>query len=56
MLHSLCGLGTHFLRDVSIDIQRKAGGGVAEVLLHRLDVVTIFQTCNSKEMAKVMES
>ncbi len=29
----------HLIRDMTVDIQRKGGGGVAQVALHRLDVV-----------------
>ncbi len=29
----------HLIRDMTVDIQRKGGGGVAQVALHRFDVV-----------------
>ena len=39
LLHTLGGLLAHLLRDMTVYVQGEAGGGVAQVALHRFDVV-----------------
>lgn len=40
MLHTLRAGLPHLVGDVAVHIERKGSGVVAQVLLHRLDIVT----------------
>ena len=43
LLHPLGGLLAHFFRHMTVNVQGEAGGGVAQVLLHRFDVIPVFK-------------
>ena len=38
-LHSVRTVLLHLVRDMTIDVQRKGGGGVAQIALHGFDIV-----------------
>ena len=40
-LHSVRTFPLHLIRHMAVDIQRKRGGGVAQVALHRLNVIAL---------------
>ena len=44
--HSIGGLLPHLLGDMAVDVQREAGGGMAQVPLHGLDVISAFDGDN----------
>ena len=39
LIHPRSTFLLHLLRYVAIDVQRKSGGGVAQVALYRLDII-----------------
>ena len=47
-LHAVSGLLSHFLRYMTIHIQGKAGGGMAQIGLHCLDVIAALNGSHSK--------
>ena len=47
-LHAVSGLLPHFLRYMTIHIQGKAGGGMAQIRLHCLDVIAALNGSHSK--------
>ena len=47
-LHAVSGLLPHFLRYMTIHIQGKAGGGMAQIGLHCLDVIAALNGGHSK--------
>ena len=46
VLHPLCAFPLHLIGDMTVDIQCKGGGGMAQVALHRFDVVPAFYRCH----------
>jgi len=40
LLHPLGALPLHLIRDVTVHVQREGSGGMAQVALHRLDVIS----------------
>lgn len=56
VLHPLCAFPLHLIGDMTVDIQCKGGGGMAQVALHRFDVVPAFYRCHGIRMAQVMEA
>ena len=50
VLHPLCAFPLHLIGDMTVDIQCKGGGGMAQVALHRFDVVPAFYRCHGIRM------
>ena len=48
LVHSVCALVLHAICDMGIDIKSKGGGLMAEVFLHRLDVMPDFKLFTAK--------
>ena len=46
VLHPLCAFPLHLIGDMTVDIQCKGGGGMAQVALHGLNVVPAFYRCH----------
>ena len=46
VLHPLCAFPLHLLSHMTIDVQGKSGGSVAQVSLHGLNVVPAFYRCH----------
>ena len=55
-VHSGGAVLLHLFRDVSIDIQRKGGGGATEVSLYRLDVIPGADSGDGVTVPQVVES
>ena len=46
MLHPLCAILLHLLRNMSVSIQSECCGGMTEIFLHGFNVVAAFDTGN----------
>ena len=46
VLHPFSTFPLHLIGDMTVDIQCKSGGSVAQVALHRFDVVPAFYRCH----------
>ena len=46
VLHPFSTFPLHLIGDMTVDIQCKGGGGMAQVALHRFDVVPAFYRCH----------
>ena len=53
--HSIGGLLPHLLGDMTVNVQREAGGGMAQIALHGLDVISAFDGDNCVAVSKIME-
>ena len=55
LLHPLCTVLLHLLRNMSVNIQRESRGGMAEIFLHGFNVVAAFDTGNCVCVPQSME-
>ncbi len=44
--HAIGGLLPHLLGDMTVNVQREAGGGMTQIALHGLDVISAFDGDN----------
>lgn len=56
VFHSGRTVTSHLVRYMTVHIQRKAGCGMAQILLHHLDAVPALDGGNGKTMAEVVEA
>lgn len=56
LLHSVGAVLSHFLRDMTVHIQRKLSGCVSKIGLHRFNIVPGIEGSDGKAVAQVMES
>lgn len=56
VLHPFSTFPLHLIGDMTVDIQCKGGGGMAQVALHGLNVVPAFYRCHGIRVAQVMKS
>ncbi len=55
-LHPICRVFFHFVRHMSVHIQRECDGRMAQVFRNRFDVITILQANGCKSMTKIMKA
>ena len=56
VLHSLGAVPTHLFGDVAVGIKSKGCRVVTEVLLYRLNIVTVLKRSYRKAMAKIVKT
>ena len=56
LLHPLCTVLLHLLRNMSVNIQRESRGGMAEIFLHGFNVVAAFDTGNCVCVTQVVKT
>ena len=56
LLHTVSTIPPHLSRDMAVNVQSKRSRGVAQIFLHRFDVITAFDCHDSIGMSEVMKS
>lgn len=56
LLHPLCAILLHLLRNMSVSIQSECCGGMTEIFLHGFNVVAAFDTGNCVCVAQVVKT
>ena len=56
LLHAVSRLLTHLLGHVAVNVQREAGGGVAEISLHGLDIVAALDEDDGVAVAQIVKA
>ena len=56
LLHPLCAILLHLLRNMAVNIQCESSSGMAEIFLHGFNVVAAFDTGNCICVAQVVKA